>query len=142
MANKNSSLLTPRKILIVEDEKSLSDSLAKKFTSLDFEPVVVNNGNDVEEIVKNNHFDIILLDILLPGKDGFEILKSLKNNEATEKIPVIMLTNLGEMENMERCLDIGANDYCIKTNTSLEQIEKLLRKYVVFYDARQNLQKN
>ena len=70
--------------------------------------------------------DLVLLDLILPKKDGFSVLKELRENEVTAKIPVIVLSNLGEMEYVGRVLELGANRYLVKTDYKLaEVVEKV-----------------
>lgn len=74
--------------------------------------------------------DLILLDLILPGINGFEVLKVLKKDEAAKKIPVILLTNLSQKEDIEQGLALGADDYLIKTNFMPSEIVEKVRKFL------------
>ena len=114
-----------KKILLVEDDKFLSEMYATKLTESGFDVETAFDGE--EGIKKAGEFgpDLILLDIVLPKKDGFEVLKELKSKEASKKILVIALTNLGQKEEVQKGFDLGANDYIIKAHfTPTEVVAK------------------
>ena len=73
-------------------------------------------------LAKEKRPDLIMLDLVLPKKDGFEVLKSLKQNEWTKKIPVVVVTNLGKMENMDKAIELGATAYLVKSDYTLKEI--------------------
>jgi len=114
-----------KKILLVEDDKFLSEMYSTKLTESGFDIETAFDGE--EGLKKANEFqpDLILLDIVLPKKDGFEVLKELKAKEALKKIFVIALTNLGQKEEVQKGFDLGANDYIIKAHfTPTEVVAK------------------
>ena len=114
-----------KKILLVEDDKFLSEMYATKLTESGFDVETAFDGE--EGIKKAGEFgpDLILLDIVLPKKDGFEVLKELKSKEASKKILVIALTNLGQKEEVQKGFDLGVNDYIIKAHfTPTEVVAK------------------
>jgi DNA-binding response OmpR family regulator len=116
----------PKKILIVEDEKPLAKALNLKLTKTG---VVVTNVYDGEEALaalEKNTFDYILLDLMIPKVDGFQILQELqKRKNAT---PVVVLSNLGQKEDVKRAQSFGAKSYFIKANTSLVKIVEFIKK--------------
>jgi len=116
----------PRKILVVEDDKFVRELIVQKLTEEKFE---VSSAKDGEEGVKKTESekpDLILLDLILPGIDGFEVLSRIRKNPLTEKIPVIILSNLGEKVDVDRGVELGANDYLIKAHfTPKEIVEKV-----------------
>lgn len=115
-----------KKILIVEDDTFISDMYKAKLESLDYNIKVAENGRVGMEILKEFHPDLILLDIVMPEKDGFEILTDLKNDKVLKDIPVILLTNLGRREDVEKGFKLGAKDYIIKAHfTPQEVVEKV-----------------
>jgi len=116
----------PRKILVVEDDKFVRELIVQKLTEEEFE---VSSAKDGEEGVKKTESekpDLILLDLILPGIDGFEVLSIIRKNPLIEKIPVIILSNLGEKIDVDRGIKLGANDYLIKAHfTPKEIVEKV-----------------
>jgi DNA-binding response OmpR family regulator len=116
------------KILIIEDESSLQTSL-KEFLSLEnFETVSAFNGEEGIELAAKENPDLILLDIILPKKNGFEVLEEIKKNKETEKIPVILLTNLESTEDVNRAFEMGVTTYLIKSSYTLEDIVKKIKE--------------
>jgi len=105
-----------KKILIIEDEKMLADMYALKFSKEGFQVIQANNGVPGLELAKREKPIIILLDIILPKKDGFAVLKELKEDPAVRDIPVILLTNLGQDEDIKKGINLGASGYLIKAN--------------------------
>lgn len=113
-----------KKILIVEDDTLLAKVLSENFLSEKFQVSVVGNGLEVEDAVKSFSPDIILLDLIIPGIDGFAVLKQLKENLKTKDIPVVVISNLGSVADVKSAKVLGAEEYFIKSNTSLEKITK------------------
>jgi DNA-binding response OmpR family regulator len=116
----------PQKILVVEDDKFVRELIVQKLTEEEFE---VSSAKDGEEGVKKTESEkpsLILLDLILPGIDGFEVLSRIRKNPLIEKIPVIILSNLGEKADVDRGVKLGANDYLIKAHfTPKEIVEKV-----------------
>lgn len=114
------------KVLIIEDDAFLSGMYAEK---LHLEGYDVHTAMDGEEGVRQAAAvkpDLVLLDVLLPKMDGFEVLRHLRGAEATAKVPVIMLTNLSQPEDVQRGLTLGANDYLVKAHfVPTEVVEKI-----------------
>jgi DNA-binding response OmpR family regulator len=111
-----------KKILFIEDEKSLQEILGQVLKQHGFEVKEALNGQDGIDFVEKFEPDLILLDLILPKVNGFDVLKKIKSNEKTKKIPVIILTNLESGENVQRVLELGAFDYLVKSNYSLNEI--------------------
>lgn len=103
-------------ILIVEDEKLLSDMYEMKFSREGFDVTTAVDGFDGLKKAKSGKPDIILLDIIMPKVDGFAALRDLKSSPETKDIPVILLTNLGQEEDVEKGRKLGADDYFIKAS--------------------------
>lgn len=104
------------KILIVEDDEFLAGIYETKFTLEGFKVTRAGDGEQALKLAKSKKPDIILLDILLPKLDGFAVLKILKAEAETKNIPVILLTNLGQRDDVQKGLGLGATDYLIKTH--------------------------
>lgn len=114
------------KIILVEDDPFLASMYVSKLETANYEIMSEEDGKKGYELIAKEKPDLVLLDILLPGMDGFEVLKKLKDNEELKNIPVILLTNLGQKNDVEKGLDLGADDYLIKAHfTPSEVIEKI-----------------
>lgn len=103
-------------VLLVEDDSFLSNIYKTKFEMEDFKITTAEDGAAGLEQAKKKHPDIILLDILLPKMDGFTVLEKLKSDSSTADIPVILLTNLGQKDDVDKGLKLGAVDYLIKAH--------------------------
>lgn len=117
-----------KRVLIVEDDALLAQVLMDKFKKEEFAVINVTNGLDVKGKVLQFKPAIILLDLILPGLDGFEVLKLLKDNEQTKNIPVVVISNLGSESDVRSAKSLGADDYFIKANISLEDLLQKVRK--------------
>lgn len=115
-------------ILLVEDDVFLSGIYQKKFEMEGFKITTADNGEKGLIEAKKKMPDIILLDILLPKMDGFSVLKALKEDNETKDIPVILLTNLGQKDDVEKGLEAGAVDYLIKAHFKPSEIVEKVRK--------------
>ncbi len=109
-------------ILIIEDDKYLNDLLCKKLESEGFNAVAAVDAEQGLKSLKNTKTDLILLDLLLPGMHGFEFLEIIKKDPATKDIPVIIISNLGQKEDIDKGLAMGANDYLVKAGVTLDEI--------------------
>ncbi len=110
------------KILLVEDDKTLIEMYQIKFKEIGWDITVLSNGNDVLETAKKNKPAIILLDIMLPGIDGFGVLAELKKESTTKSIPVILLSNLGQQSDIQKGKKLGAADYLVKADFTPAQV--------------------
>jgi len=116
----------PKTILIIEDDEFFRDLVDKKLISEGFDVAKAVDGEEGIKKIKEEKPDLILLDLLLPNIDGFEVLERIKKDPATASIPVIILSNLGQKEEVEKGLEFGAADFLIKAQfTSDEIIEKV-----------------
>lgn len=120
------------KILLVEDDLTLIDMYKMKFIDEGYDVFVSSNGVDAFELAKKELPDIVLLDIILPGMDGFAILETLKKEAKTKQIPVILLSNLGQDSDIEKGKKLGARDYLVKANFTptqiAEKVKNILKK--------------
>jgi CheY-like chemotaxis protein len=123
-----SEIFAGKKILWVEDDLFLSDILAKKLTGHGAELFHAENGEDALKLVSQKKPDIILLDILLPGISGFEILGKIKADEATKNIPVILLSNLNQEKDIEAGKRLGAARFLVKATVMPDEIVKEMIK--------------
>ena len=118
------------KILLIEDDPFLLNMYNTKFELEGFLVITANDGEKGSKLALKEEPDIILLDILLPKKDGFEVLEELKTNNKTKDIPVILLTNLSQKNEVERGLLLGAIDYLIKAHFMPSEIVTKIKNIV------------
>jgi DNA-binding response OmpR family regulator len=120
-----------KKVLIIDDDSFLSGIYATKLDIEGFEVATAKDGEEGLKAVEKSVPDLILLDVLMPKLDGFETLKRLKQIEAVKGVPVIMLTNLGQKEDIEKGIEQGAVDYLIKAHfvpaEAVDKIKKVLK---------------
>lgn len=109
-------------VLVVEDDKFLRELFVRKLFSDGFKVENAIEAKAAFEILERWKPDIILLDLILPGVDGFEILSRIKKDDRLKDIPVIVLSNLGQQEDIDRAMSLGAQDFMVKANFTLEEI--------------------
>jgi len=121
------------KILIVEDDGFLIQMYSSKLEMEGFEVMAVVDGEKALRVIKKECPDLILLDLLIPKKDGFEVLRELKQDKETKDIPVVVLSNLGQRDDINKCFKLGAEDYLIKAHfvpsEVITKIKSLLERY-------------
>ncbi len=110
------------KILFVEDEPALQKTLGSALQEKGYEILPALNGEDGLRLARTEKPDLILLDLVLPKLSGFEVLETLKKEEATRNIPVIVLTQLEAAEDVEKVLSLGATTYLVKANYTLQEV--------------------
>jgi CheY-like chemotaxis protein len=101
-------------VLVVDDDKMNRIMLSKLLENEGYRPTAVVDGEEALEAVAKERFDAVLLDVMMPGVDGIEVLRSLKSDSRWWHIPVIMISALDETESMARCIELGAEDYVLK----------------------------
>jgi len=119
------------KILIIEDDKFLIKLYSDKLRRAGFEVVRAIAADEGLRKTLIEKPDLVILDLVLPRKSGFEILSEMKLNPKTRKIPVVILTNLGQESDIERGLDLGAVAYLVKTEFSVNQLPELIKEHLV-----------
>ena len=119
--SKNSST-NKSKLLWVEDDKLIGTILAKKMINSGFDLVHAKNGEEAMISLANRKPDVIIIDLILPGMNGFEILQKIKDDETMKGLPRIVLSNLSKSSDIEKAKSLGANKFLVKASTSLDQI--------------------
>jgi len=123
------------KILIAEDDKFLSKVLSDKFSRKNYNVIVASDGIEAVNKIKSEIPDIVLLDLIMPNKNGFEILEEVKTDAKYKEIPVIILSNLGQKKDVERGKKLGVVDYLVKSNTPIndivKKVEEILAQQVI-----------
>lgn len=115
-------------ILLVEDDPFLIDIYAKKLKEAGFKVEVAIDGEEALKKLKEKKPDLLLLDIVLPQIDGWEILQKIKKNKKLEDLKVVILSNLGQKEEIEKGLKLGAEKYLIKAHYTPSQVVEEVKK--------------
>lgn len=109
-------------VLVVEDDPFYSKIYKTKLAKEKIESEIVSNGDEALKAVKASAPGLILLDLIMPGKDGFETLAELKGDASMKNIPVIVLSNLSQEEDIKRIMDLGAAEYLVKANVPIQEV--------------------
>jgi len=118
------------KVLLAEDDKFLRDICGTKLIKEGFQVAEAIDGQEVVKVLEKEKPNIVLLDIVLPSVNGFEILGQIRGNANPEiaKTPVLMLSNLGQEDDIKKAMELGANDYLIKSNFTTQEITDKIKK--------------
>ena len=116
-----------QKILFIEDESALQKTVGDILTQEGYKIISALDGVAGLRMAEEEKPDLILLDLILPKMHGFEVLKVLKENSKTKNIPVIILTNLEEIKDVEEALKLGATTYLVKSQYSLDEIVEKIK---------------
>ena len=117
-------------VVIVEDDTFLVRAYEVMLSSQGFNVTVVSNGQEVLEKLKTGEKPaVVLLDLMLPKLSGFEVLEQMQQDPKMREIPVIVLSNLGQPDDIDRAKALGAKDYFVKADTPLEKVVQVIRKY-------------
>ena len=111
-----------KNILIIDDESALQKTLGEFIRNQNYNVLPALDGDIGLALARKNPPDLILLDLVMPKKNGFEVLAALKKDDATKNIPVIVLTNLSEMADIDKVLELGATTYLVKGDHALVDI--------------------
>ena len=127
------------KLLLVDDEKDFIESLAERLQLRDFDVKTALNGDDAIKLVNKNEFDVIILDVKMPGKSGIETLKEIKNiNQLSQ---VIMLTGHATVESAIQGMKLGAYDYIMKPTDAEELIKLINKAYKIVEEHRERIRR-
>lgn len=118
------------KVLVIEDDSFLSSLLKGRFEKEGFEVRQAFDGDQALEILKEEIPDIILLDLIMPKKSGFEVLESLSLDPRLSRVPVVIVTNLAQEEDIEKVRSLGALEYFVKARTSIDDLIQKIREII------------
>src|SRR3989344_7747231 len=118
-------------VLIVEDDEFLRSLTAKRLEKENYAIEVAVDGENAISVLDTLKPDIILLDLLLPGKDGFEVLKKIRSTETVKTVPVVIFSNLGQKEDIEKAKALAVDDFLIKANFTLDDVVGKIKKLIV-----------
>jgi DNA-binding response OmpR family regulator len=128
-AKQNKKIKGLGKIVLVEDDEFVSKAYLFFLRKAGFTVVHVDNGMDVYKTVKKEKPNIVLLDLIIPGKNGFEVLAELKSSPL-KHIPIIIVSNLGQETDEITCRSLGASDYIIKSNLRSDDVIDRVKRYI------------
>lgn len=117
-------------ILVAEDDNFYANIYKMKLMKEGYEVLVVGNGSWVMKTLEKRKPKLIVLDLVMPVMDGFVTLEKIKENKEYKDIKILVLTNLGQEEDAKRAMSLGADDYLVKTNTSIQEVMKKIHKYL------------
>ncbi len=119
-------------IMIAEDDAFIGDIYEVKLKDAGFDVVLANNGRDaIEKLESGIRPHIILLDIVMPYMDGFDVLEAINNKDEWKDIPVVLLTNLSQKEDVDRGMALGAKDYLIKSHFTPSEVLSKVQKHIL-----------
>ncbi|MBU1159755.1 response regulator [Patescibacteria group bacterium] len=118
------------KILVIDDDVFFRKIYRDQLTKAGFDFLEATNGVEGIHKIQNEHPDFILLDLMLPMKNGFEVLKEVKKNPELKKIPVMILSNLGQEQDVKEGMNLGAEGYFIKGETKVSEIIKIIKEKI------------
>jgi len=119
-----------KKILLVEDDPFLIDIYTTKLKLENFDLLIAKDGEEALEKIKNDKPILVILDIVLPNIDGWQVLKQITEIDGAEKMKILILSNLGQKEEVEKGLKMGADKYLIKSNFTPSQVVKELKELI------------
>ena len=119
-----------KKILIIEDDTFLQGLAANKLQGEGFEVNTASNGNEALTTLDQEVYDAIILDLMLPDMSGYEILKQIRARETNSQVPVLIFSNLSDDKDIKQGLDLGATDFLVKANFTLEELVEKVRNSI------------
>ncbi|MDQ3099375.1 MAG: response regulator [bacterium] len=118
-----------KKILVAEDDAFLIKVYGAKLSKEGFEVKIAKDGSEVAMLLQDFTPDIMLIDLIMPKKDGFSVLEELKAQEKYKNIPILVTSNLGQPEDKQKALNLGAIEYLVKSDTPLAMIIEKIQEY-------------
>lgn len=116
-------------VLVVEDDKFVLKAYRAKFQQAGLEVWLATSVKEAEVFLEREPPGVIVLDLLLPGQDGFEFLSMVRSKVAWQKVPVLVLTNLGQAHHLDRAKKIGVTEYIIKADVNINDLVEKVKKY-------------
>lgn len=115
-------------IIVAEDDQYYADIYKSKLTQEGFEVMITENGEETLKAAREKKPDLILLDLVMPIKDGFEVLEELMMEDSLKSVKVIVFSNLGKEEDVDRAKKLGAAEYLVKANTSIQEMVNYVKE--------------
>jgi len=117
------------KVLVAEDDKFLVKIFRDELEKKGFNVIIALDGNEAMLKIKKEKPSLVLLDLIMPIKNGFEVLKEMKLSDELKNIPIIILSNLGQKSDIKKGLELGAIDYLVKSDVSINDIVRKVKKH-------------
>ncbi len=119
-----------KKILIIEDEELMYSLLQKKLTAVGYDVSISKDGEEGLEKMKEEKPDLILLDIVMPKKGGFEVMEEMQKDETLRNIPIVIISNSGQPVELNKAKELGAKDWLIKTEFDPQEVIEKVKKQI------------
>lgn len=130
MADEINVPTSKKLILVAEDDRYYGNIFKAKLIKEGYDVVLAVDGRQTVELVKEKHPSLVLLDLIMPVMDGFEALRILKEDPTTADIPVVVVSNLGQDEDIQRASKLGAKEFIIKANLSIQELMAKIHSFV------------
>lgn len=131
MENDTMQQQDKKMIMVVEDDIFISDIYDVKLKDAGYDVIMANNGREaIDKLESGVHPDLILLDIVMPYMDGFDVLEAINRREEWKGIPIVLLTNLSQKEDVDRGITLGAKDFLIKSHFTPTEVLAKVQKYI------------
>ena len=118
------------KVLVVEDDRFLGSAYKAKLSKSGYDVQLATDGDEALETLKSFVPDVILLDLVMPNRDGFSTLEVIRQTEGIKDIPVIVASNLGQKEDFDKAIALGATDFIVKSDVSLDELIARIQKHI------------
>lgn len=119
-----------KKLMVVDDDRFITKVYSIKLSHEGYDVILAYNGEEALEKARKEKPGLVLLDLIMPRMDGFEALEKMKKDPKMKNIPVVVLSNLGQDTDIDRAMDLGAEDYLVKSNVSLKYILEKIDQYL------------
>lgn len=119
-----------KKILLIEDEEIMVDLLQKKLAAEGYDVLVARDGEEGLELMKGAHPDLVLLDIIMPKKNGFEVMEEKQKDKDLRGIPLVIISNSGQAIELDKAKKLGAKDWLVKTEFDPKEVLKKVKKQI------------
>ncbi|MDH5360747.1 MAG: response regulator [Gammaproteobacteria bacterium] len=116
-------------VLVVDDNEMNRDVLSRRLQREGYVVSTAEDGSKALSMLSKEKYDIVLLDIMMPDMDGFETLRNMRTEASSKEIPVIMLTSVNEMDDVKKCIGLGANDYVLKPY-NMDDLKRRMEKFL------------
>lgn len=121
---------TEKRILIVEDDLHISKVYEIQLAREGFFTILARDGEEALKLFEKENPDIVILDLMIPKKDGFEVLEEIRKNSKYSKIPILILSNLGQKTDESRALKLGATEYLVKIDHPIQEVVNKIKSYL------------
>lgn len=124
---------TKKKILLVEDDDFVGRAYKDGLLHAGFDVEMATDGNEALKKAKSTYPDLIILDLVMPLKNGFEVLEELRKDQAFKNVPIFIVSNLGQDTDVEKAMQLGATDYLVKNQFSMKQVVERVQKQLKMF---------